>query len=96
MSSTIKSISNPKLHLDILSESDLEKLHQATLKIIEQTGVRFPSKRALEIWKQHGAQVDEATQIVKVKGEMIEDAIKLGKPVYPLAARDPQQDLLLD
>jgi trimethylamine--corrinoid protein Co-methyltransferase len=96
MSSTIKSISNPKLHLDILSESDLEKLHQATLKIIEQTGVRFPSKRALEIWKQHGAQVDEATQIVKVKGEIIEEALKLGNPVYPLAARDPQQDLLLD
>jgi len=96
MTSAIKSISNPKLHLDILSQSDLEKIHQATLQIIEQTGVRFPSKWALEIWKQHGAQVDEDSQVVKVKGEIIEDAIKLGKPVYPLAARDPQLDLMLD
>ncbi len=96
MASNIKSITNPKLHLDVLSQSDLEKIHQATLDIIERTGVRFPSQRALEIWKEHGGQVDEETQIVKVKGEIIEDALKLGKPVYPLAARDPEQDLLLD
>lgn len=96
MPAEIKSISNPKLHLDILSKSDIEKIHQATLKIIEETGVRFPSQWALEIWKQHGAQVDDETQVVKIKGEVIEDTLKLGKPVYPLAARDPQQDLLLD
>jgi trimethylamine--corrinoid protein Co-methyltransferase len=96
MALEIKSISNPKLTLEILSQSDLDKIHQATLTIIEQTGVRFPSRWALDIWKQHGAEVNEETQVVKVKGEIIEEALKLGKPVYPLAARDPQQDLLLD
>lgn len=96
MALDIKSISNPKLQLNILSQSDIEKIHQATLTIIEETGVRFPSQWALDIWKQHGAQVDEETQVVKVKPQVIEDALKLGKPVYPLAARDPQQDLILD
>ena len=96
MSLPIKSITNPKLHLDILRQDDLEQIHQATLQIIEHTGVRFPSQWALDIWKKHGAQVGEDTKIVKVKAEIIEDAIKLGKPEYPLAARDPKQDLQLD
>jgi trimethylamine--corrinoid protein Co-methyltransferase len=96
MTEPIKAISNPKLRLEILSETDLEKIHQATLQIIERTGVRFPSKWALDLWREHGADVDENTQIVKVKGEIIEAAIKLGKPIYPLAARDPELDLSLD
>jgi trimethylamine--corrinoid protein Co-methyltransferase len=54
MALDIKSISNPKLQLNILSQSDIEKIHQATLTIIEETGVRFPSQWALDIWKQHG------------------------------------------
>jgi trimethylamine--corrinoid protein Co-methyltransferase len=96
MSNPIKSITNPKLKLEILSEDELEKIHQATLEIIEKTGVRFPSQMALDIWKKNGADVDEGTQIVKVDPKVIEDALKLGIPEYPLAARDPEQDLMLD
>jgi trimethylamine--corrinoid protein Co-methyltransferase len=96
MARPIKTISDPKLHLDILSEAELDRIHQATLEIIEKTGVRFPSERALKIWEENGAEVDYDSQVVKVKGEVIEEALKLGQPVYPLAARDPEQDLLLD
>lgn len=96
MSEPIKSITNPKLTLDILSQEQIDLIHQATLQIIENTGVRFPSEWALKIWEEHGADVDHDTQVVKAKAELIEQAIKLGKPVYPLAARDPQQDLSLD
>jgi trimethylamine--corrinoid protein Co-methyltransferase len=96
MSKKIKSISNPRLSMNILSADDVQKIHSATLTIIENTGVRFPSKKALAIWQEHGAEVDHDTQIVKVKGEIIEEAIKKGKPEYTLAARDPNQDLNLD
>ncbi len=96
MSKAIKSVSDPKLSLNILTEADVKKIHQATLEIIEKTGVRFPSARALKIWEENGAEVDQTTQIVKVKPEIIEAAIKKGKPAYTLAARDPAQDLPLD
>ena len=96
MSKAIKTISNPRLGLNILSTEDVQKIHAATLEIIERTGIRFPSARALKIWEEHGAQVDYDTQIVRVKGEIIEEALKTGKPSYTLAARDPQQDLPLD
>ena len=62
MSKTIKSISNPKLHLEILSQADVKRIHEATLWIIEKVGVRFPSEAALEIWEANGAQVDRQTK----------------------------------
>lgn len=96
MSRPIKSISDPKLHLEILTPEEVEQIHRASLQIIERTGVRFPSEWALDIWEEHGAAVDRDTQIVKVNGDTIEQALERGKPVYSLAARDPQQDLLMD
>jgi trimethylamine:corrinoid methyltransferase-like protein len=96
MPKNIKSISNPKLKLEILTPAEVQKIHDSTLWIIEKVGVRFPSKNALEVWESHGAQVDRTTNIVKAKPELIESALKTCPPVYPLAARDPEQDLLLD
>jgi trimethylamine--corrinoid protein Co-methyltransferase len=96
MSKRIKSISNPKLKLEILTPEEVQRIHTATLDIIETTGVRFPSPRALEIWAAHGAQVDRDSCVVKVPGHIIEAALKQAPAVYPLAARDPSQDLPLD
>ena len=96
MPRNIKSISNPKLKLEILTPEEVRKIHDATLWIIEKVGVRFPSEHSLDIWEQHGAQVDRQTKIVKAKAELIESALKTCPPEYLLAARDPQQDLSLD
>lgn len=92
----IKTISDPKLKLEALTQEEVRKIHEATLHIIEKVGVRFPSKRALEIWEANGADVDHEKKIVKVKPQVIEEALKNCPPKYVLAARDPQQDLPLD
>jgi trimethylamine--corrinoid protein Co-methyltransferase len=96
MSGKIKSITNPKLGLDILTPEEIRRIHTASLDVIETTGIRFPSKRALDIWEAHGAQVDRNSSIVKVQGQIIEEALKSAPPTYNLAARNPEQDLPLD
>jgi trimethylamine--corrinoid protein Co-methyltransferase len=96
MPKAIKSITNPKLHLNILNSQEIKKIHDATLWIIEKVGVRFPSKRALEIWAANGADVDPNKMVVRAKADLIENALRTCPSVYPLAARDPKQDLSLD
>jgi trimethylamine--corrinoid protein Co-methyltransferase len=96
MPASIKSITNPRLKLDILSPEDVNKIHTATLDIIEKVGVRFPSAKALEIWSAFGATIDQASMVAKVPGHIIEEALKKSPPSYTLAARIPDQDLPLD
>lgn len=96
MTGKIKSITNPKLSLEILSPEEIKRIHTASLDVIETSGIRFPSKRALDIWESHGAQVDRETSIVKVPGQIIEEALKHAPAKYDLAARVPEQDLPLD
>jgi trimethylamine--corrinoid protein Co-methyltransferase len=96
MTKNIKSITNPKLSLNILTPAEIQRIHEATLHIIENVGVRFPSKRALEIWAANGATVDFDKMIIKAKPHLIEDALKKAPPAYPLGARDPQQNCPMD
>ena len=96
MTKNIKSITNPKLNLNILTPAEVGKIHEATLNVIENVGIRFPSRRALDIWAAHGASVDFEKMIVKAKPEIIEKALKQAPPAYTLGARDPGQNCLMD
>ena len=96
MPTKIKSISNPKLLLETLSKEEIKKIHNATLWVIENVGIRFPSPRALGIWSDNGAIVDKRTMVVKAKPELIDEAISHCPPEYSLCARNPDQDLPLD
>jgi trimethylamine--corrinoid protein Co-methyltransferase len=96
MTKNIKSIANPKVQLEVLTPQEIKRIHEATLWIIDKVGVRFPSARALDVWAAHGAAVDRDRQTVRARPEVIEEALQHCPPVYPLAGRDPQQDLPLD
>jgi len=92
----IRSITNPKLRLEVLNTAGVQRIHTASLDLIEKTGVRFPLPKALDIWEAHGASVDRETMIVKAPGALIEDALSDAPSAYVLAARDGLQDLPLD
>lgn len=96
MEKQIKSITNPKISLNILTKRDVESIHNATLDVLESVGVKFPSEKALDILKMHGCQVDEDSAIVKFPPDIVERFIAQAPPSYTLAAREPALDLPLD
>ena len=96
MSKNIISIHDPKLKLDVLSPEEIQDIHSASLWIIENVGIRFPSRQALEIWSAEGASVDFEKKIVRARPELIEKALSTCPPKYDLAARDRTLDLPLD
>lgn len=79
--------------LRFLDDQQLDDFQQATLNVLENVGVQFPSEKALAVFEEHGAMVDRATQIVKIPPELVFKALA-GVPRYPLlAARDPGYDV---
>jgi trimethylamine:corrinoid methyltransferase-like protein len=96
VSERIMSVSNPRLRLDMLSQEEVQKIHESSLRVIETVGVKFPSARAMDIWRSHGARVDAGSMIVRAPARLINEALKLAPPVYSLAARKPVLDLPLD
>ena len=62
----------PNLRMEVLSEDDVQRIHHATLEVIETVGVRFPSGWALDILEEAGAIVDREGQIARLAGQMVE------------------------
>ncbi len=56
-------------------EAGLEPLHEATLRLLETTGMRFESPKALAILKKAGAKVDEGSDLVRLPRRLVEEAL---------------------
>ncbi len=71
----------------ILSMSKLSRIHEATVQILEETGVVFKSEEARAIFAKHGAKVDGET--VYISRRMLESSIEDCPPSFKWWARNP-------
>jgi len=75
------------------SEAQIEPLRDATLRLLERTGVRYASPKALAILAKAGARVDEASERVRLPRELVEETLALAPRTFTLGARDASCDL---
>ncbi|GAB4503685.1 MAG: glycine betaine--corrinoid protein methyltransferase [Anaerolineales bacterium] len=86
----------PKQHYHILDEQQIETLANGTLEVLAETGVHCPSPKCLEIYAEHGAQVDFRNQIVRLSPDLVLASLKSAPRTYTMGARSPAHDLTLD
>lgn len=84
------------LRLDVLAPEQLAAIRSATLQIMEEVGVRFPSDRALHVFAEHGAKVDWERQVVRLPSAMVLEALSRAPRSYVLSGRSAGTDLVLD
>lgn len=81
---------------ELLSQTQLETLKNGTLQLLEEVGVHFPSRRALEIFADHGAEVDLEREIVHIPPDLVFKAMTTAPRSFVLGGREPRFDLILD
>lgn len=79
--------------LKILGDEAIEKVEEASFKILEETGVRFQSEEALAIFDKAGAKVDGNK--VFLSRELVKEKIEIAPSSFVLKGRDPVYDLKL-
>jgi len=85
-----------RVKLELLSQDDVEQIHEATLDVIESVGVKFYSQNALDILEANGASVDRETTVAKLPAGAVEKAMSTAPHEFTLGARNPEYDLPLD
>ena len=81
--------------VQFLADDQLDQLQAATLRILEEVGVKFPSTMALEILADHGAKVDMASQVVRFPPDLVRRALSTAPRYFTMGARAPEYDLHL-
>ena len=75
----------------LISQSELEQIHENSLKIMENIGVLMTYEPAREVLAKHGAILDG--NVVKFPRKLVEEAIKLAPSSYTLHARNPKYNV---
>jgi trimethylamine--corrinoid protein Co-methyltransferase len=81
---------------DPLSAGQLDTLRQATLEILADVGVAFPSAAALDLFADAGATVDRPSGRVRMSPELVSRALSTAPRSFVLAGREERFDLSLD
>jgi len=58
-----------------ISNKDMIKIHETSLRVFAEVGVKVKFPEALELFQKEGAEVDETSRVVKVPPDMVEEWI---------------------
>ena len=79
--------------LKILTDSQVEQIHTASLNVLEEVGFKFESEKALSLLEEHGCSVNFETMIARIPASLTEWAIANTPSSFYLKARDPEKSL---
>src|SRR5687767_12187217 len=70
--------------LEVLSEDQLQAIHMASLYLLESIGIEFMGQAARDLLRKAGSQVDDATGLVRIPREVVEQGIKTAPSSFVL------------
>jgi trimethylamine--corrinoid protein Co-methyltransferase len=79
--------------LKILTDSQVEQIHSATLNVLEEVGFKYESKKALKALEDRGCSIDYDKMIAKIPPSLVEWAISSTPSSFYLKARDEQKSI---
>lgn len=75
------------------SKGDIERMHDATVRVLEGTGIRVLEEEAVRLLVGAGASYDKATGVVKVPEEVLDKCMSSAPSRFKLYARGGEYSL---
>ena len=76
----------------LLTPEQVKLVHEASLEILEEVGLLVHNLKARDRFAEHGCQVDQETQLVKLPREVIDHFCQAIPPQFTFHGRDPEFD----
>ena len=78
-----------------LTQEQVERVHAASLEILENTGMLVRHEKARRLFERNGCQVDSEKQVVKFPRKVVEQFRLMIPPTFTFRGRAPQFDRTL-
>ena len=79
--------------VELLSRDQLMAIHDASLRLLEQIGIEFMGAAARRTFREAGAEVDDASGLVRIPRELVESALASAPSSFVLTPRNPERRL---
>jgi len=77
---------------ELLTQEHVERVHQASLEILENVGLLVRNEKARTIFAKHGCMVDSETETVKFPRKVVEEFQSMMPAKFTFRGRDPKFD----
>lgn len=88
-----RSLRNPRPPYEWLDPEEVERLHVASLDILEQVGVDMLDDEALDVWQRAGAKVDHSSRRVWPDRGLVMESVAKAPARFRWRARNPAHDV---
>ncbi|MGM0653089.1 MAG: trimethylamine methyltransferase family protein [Bacillota bacterium] len=90
----VNKLAQSSMGLNIMTEDQVERIHHATLDILQRVGVRVFEPEALDLLHGAGALVDG--NLVKIPPSLVQQSIDSAPKMVSLAARDRKKAITME
>ena len=84
-----RTLANPYRPIEVLTDEQLERIHDASMRILETHGLEFLNDTALDILARAGATIDRETRRARIGRELVAEFVAKAPPLFALHARNP-------
>ncbi|MEE8204162.1 MAG: trimethylamine methyltransferase family protein, partial [Alphaproteobacteria bacterium] len=88
-----REVVNPYAPIEVLSADQVETIHAASLRVLEETGMRVLDAGARERLARAGADVDHSSMLVRFDRGLIEESVARAPAEFRLRARNPARSV---
>ena len=78
-----------------VTDEILDKIHDTSLRVLEEIGVLFLNKEARGVLKSIGCDVDDGTENVRFDRGLVADAIASAPPSATVTPRNPSREIII-
>jgi len=75
---------------EVLSPSDLERIHAASMEVLAEVGIKVPYRRARDLFREAGARIDDAAEVVRIPENLVRWALEQAPTSFTLYGNDPE------
>ena len=83
------------MRAQILTEDEQQRIHNLSIRILKEVGIRFHGQKAAQILRRQGVRLDPNDKIAKIPPELVEQALSTAPRSFVLGARNPVYNLAL-
>ncbi len=91
-----RTLKNPFPPMAVFSKDRIAAIHEASLSVLEELGIKVLLPEARALYRAGGARVDEGEEMVWIGRDMVEAALRSAPPSIQCRAGVPHRDVTLE
>ena len=95
LTAPFRTLKSPLEPVNWANEEKIEKLHDASMWILENVGMAFMDAEALDLWEHAGARVDRTEERVWIDRGLVMELVAKAPSEFTWHARNPARNLTI-